>query len=469
MLATAEFLSSAASPGYCEQTQLGQVGQGDCIAGLHGSWGLKLHEATSLESAAESCLTRCASCDRCFHITVSKEWAHCSWHYECPQPHFEDAPHFFSGRARKMLPHSSQSLNATTVNNGSPNEKKPHESKRSVLSPISRTRYDFKACPKGAALPPTAEVKDWTTSDSVRVNFLSGFAAMKHAACCGGVGILPRISFDEWQSSQKLAESLTMAGLIGVRKKACYSFEHIPSVAATRTQCAPRRFTSHAFLSNGAQGSPCPAVQYYAHPAMLALTDYLKLGQTPCQSDIDYENTLIAHIKTMDNPNEFEDGIMQPPLSYFLSAWTASQLSKLIVIVQSDNSPDVKLLQQLSRVVPGISIRHSKGLRSNLAALMCARHLALSRSSWHSILLMNKRLQRVYTATPLAHAVTSSCATTILAPSHDRVTDGDTLGGAEWLSLAAQKLDLSTKLWNHTIAFKMQAEPHVPCLTTRQR
>ena len=103
MLSPFDWVTSAASPGYCAQTSPSDAG--DCAAGDHGSWGLQKSEKGTMLIAATACLKRCAGCSRCNYITVSLEWEHCSWHHVCAAPLLEDAPNFVSGAA---YPHASR-------------------------------------------------------------------------------------------------------------------------------------------------------------------------------------------------------------------------------------------------------------------------------------------------------------------------------------------------------------------------
>ena len=410
-------------------------------------------------SAATACLARCAGCSRCNYITISLEWQHCSWHNVCQHPLLEDAPNFISGAARKQL-HGARNSSEEKSRRG------VAQKKRDLLGHVSRVRYSFERCPKGAAPPATADVDYWT--DGVRTSFLAGYAALHHAACCGGVGVLPRISPE--QSERALAHSsttTTMAGLLGPRTKACFTFEHLPSVAESSDQCEPRRESAQFFLDRGIHGtSACPSSQYYSHPVMHAFLEYLRLPETlTCPSTVDFTRTLVVHVRSGEtHENDFEDNPDQPPVSYFLSAWAASKLEKLLVVAQSDDTPVLRVLHMMGDALHGgprsISIMQGQGLNANLAALMCARHLAVSRSSWHALLLMNERLETVYSPVPIVHAMTNSCKTSIQVPSF---RDGPGASGA-WLSPSAQRLDLVMRNWNQTIKFKQQREPRVQCL-----
>ena len=464
VLAASDWLALAADSGYCAKILPGG-GAGDCIAGDRGSWSLKATQTHSVLEAAAACLDHCAGCNRCNYITISTEWKHCSWHHQCTEPLLDDAPSFISGASHKKAAQSAaHNMTAAPGHNRSDAVKGEPARKRDLRSQIARVKYSFLACPKGAAPPPTAELDDWM--DSPRNSFLAGYAALHHAACCGGVGVMPRINSEQ---SSRDPKRNTMVGVLGARQKACYSFEHIPQVSESPSQCLPQLAPAHVFLARGSTSSACPSSMYYSHPAMLALMDYLKLPETlPCPADIDFDKTFVAHIKSFDVDNDFEDGsagMDQPPLSFYTSAWKASGLDRLLLISQSDDTPVLRLMAMMADSMgppKSVSTLYGKGLAANLAALMCARHLVVSRSSWSAMLLMNDKLESVYSPVPIAHAVTASCKTVVKVPSFmDRGGVGSTGG---WASIANQKMEQITRSWNISFKFKQQKEPRVQCM-----
>ena len=214
VLSPSDWLTFAAESGYCAKTPPGG-GAGDCIAGDHGSWGLKTAQSHTVLDAATACLEHCSGCSRCNYITISAEWKHCSWHHQCREPLLDDAPNFISGAAHKKAAQAA-ARNATGAgHNRSEAMKGEPARKRDLRSAISRVKYNFVHCPKGAAPPPTAELDDWM--DSPRNSFLAGYAALHHAACCGGVGVLPRINSEQ---SSRDPKRNTMVGVLGARQKA---------------------------------------------------------------------------------------------------------------------------------------------------------------------------------------------------------------------------------------------------------
>jgi len=78
--AALRFLCSAES-GVCGVTT---DNQSDCSDGqTKGSWSLGLPHRQSWLQAAAECLQLCSSCDRCHHISVSRNFADCSWYSAC--------------------------------------------------------------------------------------------------------------------------------------------------------------------------------------------------------------------------------------------------------------------------------------------------------------------------------------------------------------------------------------------------
>ena len=132
---------------------------------------------------------------------------------------------------------------------------------------------------------------------------------------------------------------------------------------------------------------------------------------------------------------------------------------------ESDDTPVLKVMRLLGEAsVPSrsVSTLYGQGLGTTLGTLMCARHLAMSRSSLSAMLLMNDKLETVYTPVPISHAMTSSCKTVVKVPSFlDR---GSVASMGAWASIAAQKLDQITRSWNASFKFKQQKEPRVSCL-----
>ena len=72
-------LLSRARAGYCDITSLGE-GANCTVADTKGSW---LLEDFSLVACVEACVT----CQRCRHISFSRELNDCSWYRRCPRLH----------------------------------------------------------------------------------------------------------------------------------------------------------------------------------------------------------------------------------------------------------------------------------------------------------------------------------------------------------------------------------------------
>ena len=77
----------SASPGYCGPTDFVKPGDLDsaCTRGESGSFGKP--PATDWSSAVGWCLSQCALCIRCRHISVSLNAEDCSWYMACPRLH----------------------------------------------------------------------------------------------------------------------------------------------------------------------------------------------------------------------------------------------------------------------------------------------------------------------------------------------------------------------------------------------
>ena len=92
LVAPASWLAGAAR-GHCGVT-VPSDGH-NCFSGTRGSLGLTREQSRSWETAAAACLAKCAACARCRHVTVSLQYADCSWYHDCekvaPEPAFRSA------------------------------------------------------------------------------------------------------------------------------------------------------------------------------------------------------------------------------------------------------------------------------------------------------------------------------------------------------------------------------------------
>ena len=112
--AALDWLDNAA-PGYCAATNVG----GDCRTDDMGSFRIDGTEALfSWLEAAERCMVRCLSCERCNHMTVAiirdGLWSvDCSWYYACERPTLRlgklDTNGFYHGPVPR-LPRSAAAL-----------------------------------------------------------------------------------------------------------------------------------------------------------------------------------------------------------------------------------------------------------------------------------------------------------------------------------------------------------------------
>ena len=79
-----------ARPGHC-----GTAGvNADCQVDDAGSWVFDRSEASSWQEAAEACVRRCNSCERCRYVSYSLRRQDCSWFEHC---NLEKLPNFVSG------------------------------------------------------------------------------------------------------------------------------------------------------------------------------------------------------------------------------------------------------------------------------------------------------------------------------------------------------------------------------------
>ena len=84
--------------GTCGITPNPVAGKTSCTGdALSGSFTLP-HDAVTWARAVEACLSLCATCDRCKHVSVSLVYRDCSWYSRCPAPRV-DIPSFLSGQA----------------------------------------------------------------------------------------------------------------------------------------------------------------------------------------------------------------------------------------------------------------------------------------------------------------------------------------------------------------------------------
>ena len=142
----------------------------------------------------------------------------------------------------------------------------------------------------------------------------------------------------------------------------CFSFRHLPRPAApgsaSAAACSPMRATARSFFYLGAP-LECPTPYYYLIPATRAAVHYAQLAPATCDPSL--EDTLVAHVRSGDqmrtdhNASAGEEGINteygQPPLAYYLAAWSASGKRRLLVIAEDDSSPTVKILRLMATQV----------------------------------------------------------------------------------------------------------------------
>ena len=83
--ATASAWLVASRSGHCGTTLYSRNPKRDCLSASSGSW--KLRGVESLREATIACLNRCAECSRCRYVSVSLDYADCSWYTTCDETH----------------------------------------------------------------------------------------------------------------------------------------------------------------------------------------------------------------------------------------------------------------------------------------------------------------------------------------------------------------------------------------------
>ena len=234
---------------------------------------------------------------------------------------------------------------------------------------------------------------------------------------------------------------------------------------AASSECAPLERDARAFAY---LPLACPSEYHYMQPATLVLAQYLNLHEArSCPRGFDAQHTLVAHLRRWsfgDATNaSSRPSWHDPPLAYYLAAWEASGVPKLLVIAEEDNdSPRLAALLQMRALLEPPRTLSVRILRAgtDLGPLTCARHLALGHSRLAGLLLANSQLRTVYAPEPLTDAWPTSCDTTVYVPSALRHAD---LQPPWWWAAEAQRLHLSTMLANETIRFEPQRVANVPC------
>lgn len=296
----------------------------------------------------------------------------------------------------------------------------------------------------------------------------------------------------------KNASHERLGKLLGPRRHRCFNFSHLPRVAPGEAHCAPRAEHSFQWWFDG-PGPSCPTENYYMQASLLALRQcvgghaepngsagwhthgrprahpegghcfphrYAGLEEAvPCPRGLDLRETLVAHVRGGDiftdaqnqDAMKFHRQYGQPPLEYYLGAWRASGLRRMLVLSEDSSNPVVRLLRLLQQrnatadgapradaalpgLLPGLEIRIGRSWATDLATLMCAEHLALAHSSVRLVLLLNRRLRNVYTPGRTGELLASGRAWS--ASCRTVFWEADAPRPAAWAATAEQKLEL---------------------------
>jgi hypothetical protein len=88
-----------ARTGFCGVTSSADE-PSDCTHGSKGVLGLLPQETKTPLSASRACLARCAACERCRYVSLSRKLADCSWYAACDLGRLSrEVKHFVSGPA----------------------------------------------------------------------------------------------------------------------------------------------------------------------------------------------------------------------------------------------------------------------------------------------------------------------------------------------------------------------------------
>lgn len=242
------------------------------------------------------------------------------------------------------------------------------------------------------------------------MGWLAVLKAAQLAACCAAVLELPDVF---------------VHGAIPP-ERAWFDFQHLDPVVdvSEPTHICRRGTERHSDAMRGVQlPAPCNAKRLRAL-AYRAAFRYSGIAPERCPAGED--DVAVAHVRTldMDETKSVHSTYGQPPLSYYLGAWTHSGKRRLRVLYKSaapanrsrarrnalnalkgdagnlinvGESPVVQALQMLrSSLGLQIEFQSSADFASDLRTLLCASTLITSRTSLNYILLAGPHLRRAY-------------------------------------------------------------------------
>lgn len=361
--------------GYCDSTSEKDHG---CAAGASkGFWPLRGAELESWERAASACTKRCRLCAACTAISFSRRNRECSWFTSCARP---EALHRVPYGFRTLLMAELELDNATVRQ--APLDVHAH-SRRAVAPP-------------SCAVGPT-ELKgdvsfEWGSSRGGLGNrFESAINALQTGACCASRVLLP--------------SELVMGGP-SLAERPCVDFRALaappePSRRATACRQQARMDSNHFYYNELAS---CQSAAERRAEAQLAAFEYAqRFDALRCAAPLP-RDTLVAHVRSGDGVvahlAHLEYG--QPPIAYYLAAWRASGLPRLLVVTQDAHCPVARALRTLgTNLGLNLTVQSSVRLEDDLRPLVCARHVVLSHSTLSTLLIgTNPRLLSVYSYRP---------------------------------------------------------------------
>jgi hypothetical protein len=280
---------------------------------------------------------------------------------------------------------------------------------QAALMPHEPNAFTASAC--GPHVEAAAKISDWR-GERTGFQFAAVTNALRRAACCAGVAILP-----------STATHPANLGNDSAQRRTCFDFSRLPRVSGPLpAACLPHVAASSDFYF---RSLPCPTTQYYLAPALAAAAAYVDAPRTlPCPLGGvgAARQVLLAVVRGGDifRGSRPHGAYGQPRLAFYLAAWRESRLPRLLVVSEDDANPVVAALRD-RKLGAGerLGLQVHGSFDTDLAAVMCARHLVLARSTLTSLYLTNPGLKNVYAPDelPAAEVQTASCDTRVWVPA----------------------------------------------------
>ena len=365
--------TSSFRSGYCDSTSDRERG---CVAGASkGFWPLSGAELESWERAASACTARCRSCAACTAISFSRRNHECGWFAACAQP-----------EALHREPYGFRTLLMAELDNATARQ----------APPDVHARLRRAVAPPGCADGPTERAGDvsfeWGSSRGQLGNrFEAAINALQTGACCASRVLLP--------------PSLVMGGS-PLAERPCVDFRALAAppdsshrAAACRQQA--RKDANHFYYNELAS---CHSAAERRAEAQLAALEYAqRFGALRCATPLPH-TTLVAHVRSGDGVAAHQAHLDygQPPVAYYLAAWRASGLPRLLVVTQDAHCAVARALRALGTSLSlSLTVQTSASFADDLRPLVCARHVVLSHSTLSTLLLgANPHLLSAYSYRP---------------------------------------------------------------------